>query len=183
MRQVSLSCVFGFNRNFIQQSLSFFWLFDAKYWLFHVDTQLKQQKPQSINYTSLNIVALLNQEDWDLNHWIGVILELNDLIEHFFEIVFKGGPVLLVLGVFSERDVKIKTSLGFREVWGWGFGAFYYALALILFVMQRQALVLEGLEWGSKCWHLIICWFCYKLSFAQNIIFKKWYNDQNYSFF
>jgi hypothetical protein len=71
---------------------------------------------------------------------------LNNWVEDFFEIVLKGGPVLLVFRIFPERNVKVKPCLRLREVRRGGFRAFYDCLAVVLFVMQRKPLVLKRLE-------------------------------------
>lgn len=63
--------------------------FDTEYGFFHVDPQLKQQKPQTVDDTRLNIIALLNHEYMNLDHGVGVILQLDNLIKDFLEVVFK----------------------------------------------------------------------------------------------
>jgi len=129
--------------------------FDTEYGFFHVDPQLKQQKPQTVDDTRLNIIALLNHEDMNLDHGVGVILQLDNLIKDFLEVVFKGPWVLLIFGAFSQRDIEIQAGLRLWEVWWIGFGAFYYSFAGVLFEVDRKALVLESLEGGSVSWHFI----------------------------
>lgn len=125
-------------------------------WFFHVDSYFKQKKPQSINYTGFNITVFLKDKDSNLYWRIRILFQLDYLIKEFFEMIFKGSPVLLIFRVFSQRNIKIKPSLWFRVAGRWRLGTFYDSFAFILTEMNAKSLIWEWFEWSSISWHFYI---------------------------
>lgn len=137
-------------------------------WFFHVDSYLKQKKPQSVYYTGFNITVFLKDKDSDLYWRIRILFQLNYLIKEFFKMIFKRSPVLLVFKVFSEGNIKIESSLRFRVTRRRRLGTFYDSFAFILTVMNAKSLIWEWFEWSSISWHFYIN---YTYNFIGKFIF------------